>query len=99
MPAIPPTYLYHGTPPSTANIILREGLKPMKRQYVHLSVDVATAQLVGGRRSQTPAILRVAAQSAHQAGILFYPSQDETWLADKVPAFYISVFEPHNSES
>jgi len=44
--AAPPELLYHGTDASAANKILSEGLKPMARQYVHLSVDPHTAQEV-----------------------------------------------------
>lgn len=33
----PPEVLYHGTSPVRAKRILSEGLKPMSRQYVHLS--------------------------------------------------------------
>ena len=37
--AKPPAMLFHGTSPEAAEKILREGLKPMRRQYVHLSVS------------------------------------------------------------
>jgi putative RNA 2'-phosphotransferase len=35
--AVPPALLYHGTDSDAAAKILSEGLKPMTRQYVHLS--------------------------------------------------------------
>jgi putative RNA 2'-phosphotransferase len=35
----PPAILYHGTSPSAAKNIMSEGLRPMNRQYVHLSTD------------------------------------------------------------
>ena len=90
IPVVPPEILYHGTPPATAEIILREGLKPMNRQYVHLSMDVETAVMVGGRRSSTPIVLRVNALAAHNAGIQFYEERDLIWLADIVPPEFIS---------
>jgi putative RNA 2'-phosphotransferase len=37
VPIQPPEFLYHGTNPSREEIILREGLKPMSRRFVHLS--------------------------------------------------------------
>lgn len=91
--AAPPPVLYHGTAPETADLILRQGLKPMTRQYVHLSTDVATAQMVGRRKARIPTILVVDAAAAHAAGIRFYPGQDEVWLADPVPPAFLDVME------
>src|SRR5579884_4432964 len=45
-PAMPPALLYHGTTPQAAKIIRSEGLKPMGRQYVHMSADEETARQV-----------------------------------------------------
>ena len=88
-PAIPPAFLYHGTTPQAAEAILREGLRSMKRQYVHLSTDEKTARLVALRRTSQPVILRVAALEAHQQGIHFYPGNEDIWLADPVPPAFI----------
>ena len=35
-PCSPPPLLYHGASPKALDAIRREGLEPMKRQYVHL---------------------------------------------------------------
>ena len=43
VPKTPPEALYHGTGERFVESIDREGLKPMQRQYVHLSGDVETA--------------------------------------------------------
>ena len=88
-PATPPGRLYHGTAPKTAATILREGLKPMNRQYVHLSADQETAQEVGRRKAQNPIILTVRAAEAHAAGISFYHGNEMVWLADHVPPEFI----------
>jgi putative RNA 2'-phosphotransferase len=89
-PAEPPSVLYHGTAPETAHIILREGLKPMSRQYVHLSADRETAHKVGARHAPAPVILEILAAEAHQAGVAFYIGNEDVWLADAVPAEFIS---------
>jgi RNA:NAD 2'-phosphotransferase (TPT1/KptA family) len=47
----PPDILYHGTSPYTAKNIMSEGLRPMNRQYVHLSTDKNTALQVGKRNT------------------------------------------------
>ncbi|RPJ35666.1 MAG: RNA 2'-phosphotransferase [Planctomycetaceae bacterium] len=88
-PAEPPAVLYHGTAPRTAEIILREGLRAMNRQYVHLSADRATAATVGARHASTPVILEIRAAEAHRAGVQFYPGNEDVWLADAVPAEFI----------
>jgi putative RNA 2'-phosphotransferase len=88
-PAEPPAVLYHGTSPDTAERIKADGLRPMGRQYVHLSVDKATAAQVGRRKSQTPVLLEVNAAQAHEVGITFYRGNDQVWLADFIPGVFI----------
>lgn len=92
--AEPPDVLFHGTAPTTVPMIRRRGLLPMKRQYVHLSVDRGVATSVGQRKAQTPVILVVKAQEAFKAGIDFYAGNENVWLADQVPPDYIE-FEDH----
>lgn len=92
-PATPPSVLYHGTSPAAAEAILAEGLRPMRRQYVHLSVDVETAVIVGRRKARAPVVLVIDAAGAAAAGHHFYPSQDEVWLSDPLPPVFISRWE------
>lgn len=94
--AEPPATLYHGTSRQAAEIILAEGLKPMSRQYVHLSLDVETAQKVGERRDFNPVILVIDSNAAFGDGIPFYIGNDKVWLADEVPARFIEIFSPQN---
>ena len=90
----PPTLLHHGTSPQAWAEIQRVGLLPMRRQFVHLSVDVATAQQVGRRKSAAPVILTVRAAEASEAGTRFFFGNDVVWLADHVPARFLSVDRP-----
>ncbi len=92
-PKVPPPELFHGTSPGTAEIILREGLLPMRRQYVHLSVDLETAMEVGRRKDRSPVLLRVTSEEAFRQGVPFYLGNDWVWLADEVPARFIEVVE------
>lgn len=85
----PPTTLYHGTSPSAAALIRQQGLKPMQRQYVHLSTEVTTARTVGRRKASDPVVLSIAASEAAQAGVQFYAGNDQTWLAESVPPNFI----------
>jgi putative RNA 2'-phosphotransferase len=85
----PPAILFHGTTPYAARSIHVEGLKPMKRQYVHLSADEETARQVALRRTHKPIILRVSALEAYQQGVKFYLGNDLVWLAEPIPAQFI----------
>ena len=52
--AAPRQTLYHGTSHEAALLIQANGLRPMGRQYVHLSVDAGMAEQVGRRKAKTP---------------------------------------------
>jgi putative RNA 2'-phosphotransferase len=55
----PPDILYHGTSRRFSQSIIANGLLPMERQYVHLSVDKETALQVGKRRDDEPLLLSI----------------------------------------
>ncbi len=91
--ATPPEILYHGTSRGFLNSILKEGLKPMSRQKVHISVDYETAVKVGKRKQKygETVILQVNAREMARDGGTFYLAENGVWLADEVPAKYLSV--------
>jgi putative RNA 2'-phosphotransferase len=89
--AKPPEILYHGTTAEAARLILREGLKPMNRQYVHLSTDPATAWQIGQRRAAQPVFLEIRSADAYRAGVRFYPGNEDVWLADSIPPEFIKA--------
>jgi putative RNA 2'-phosphotransferase len=91
--AVPPAELFHGTAPESAPTIRETGLLPMRRQYVHLSIDRDTAFAVGRRKSRMPVILRIDAKAASGAGVAFYAGNEKVWLADRVPPEYIEFDE------
>ncbi|MGA5305495.1 RNA 2'-phosphotransferase [Nucisporomicrobium flavum] len=84
-PATPPAVLYHGTPRANLPSILREGLRPRSRHHVHLSPDLATALVVGRRRSPDVAVLEVDAAAMARAGHVFHRSVNGVWLTAAVP--------------
>jgi putative RNA 2'-phosphotransferase len=87
--ATPPAILFHGTSPDAADVIRNDGLKPMSRQYVHLSVDRVNALEVGRRKSRMPVLFEIAARTAYDSGVTFYGGNEKVWLADPVPACFI----------
>lgn len=88
-PSDPPPTLFHGTSFSRMASIRSVGLLPMRRQYVHLSTDAATAGLVGNRKAGQTVILRIDSASASKAGIVFRSSNGLVWLADRIPVEFI----------
>jgi len=88
--AKPPAQLYYGAVRDLAESLLRSGLKPRDRQYVHLSVSAQEAESVARRHDPAPAILVVDAQAAHAEGVRFYES-GPLFLADQVPAKFLSL--------
>ncbi len=86
----PPASLLHGTNAAAVDVILRSGLAPMNRQYVHLTTHIDLASRVGARRGK-PVILHVDAAAAHRDGVRFYRANESFWLADSVPAHYLAL--------
>jgi putative RNA 2'-phosphotransferase len=87
--AAPPEVLLHGTTHSAVAVIREQGLKPMRRQYVHLTTEHALAERIGARHGMA-CVLTVAAAQAAAEGVLFYRANSAFWLANVVPARYIS---------
>ena len=87
-PETPPDVLYHGTVERFVSSIMEKGIEKGARQFVHLSLDVATATRVGSRRGK-PVILKIAAASMHADGFRFYCSANGVWLTERVPPLYI----------
>jgi len=86
----PPEFLYHGTGEKSVESILKEGLKPMQRLYVHLSGDVTTAINVGKRHGK-PVVFTVAAGKMKEDGYHFYRSANGVYQVKDVPVEYLSM--------
>lgn len=85
----PPARLYLGAARDLAQSMLRNGLKPRDRQYVHLSVSAEEAESVARRHDPAPAILIIDAKAAHGAGVRFFHT-GPLFLAEEVPAQFLS---------
>ena len=88
----PPELLYHGTATRFLDSIMNEGLKPMSRQFVHISPDYETAVKVGSRHGK-PVVLEFRARDSVADGNELYLSANGVWQAKFVPAKYLAVFE------
>lgn len=87
---LPPEFLYHGTATRFLESILEEGLKPGKRQHVHLSEDVQIATAVGQRYGK-PIVLKIEALRMHQQGFKFFQAENGVWLANAVSRLFINL--------
>ena len=83
----PPDVLYHGTATRFLDSIYKEGLKPMSRQYVHLSKDTETATKVGTRHGSLY-IIYIDAKQMCADGYKFYLSDNGVYLTKTVPTKY-----------
>jgi putative RNA 2'-phosphotransferase len=86
--ATPPDILLHGTSEEAAAGIRRDGIRPMRRQYVHLTTHRDLASRVGARHGSV-CVLEVDAMSGHRSGLSFYRANDAFWLADFIPPEFI----------
>ncbi|WP_321414140.1 RNA 2'-phosphotransferase [uncultured Desulfobacter sp.] len=89
----PPELLYHGTSPSIVDQIMKTGLLPMGRQYVHLSVNIEIARQVGDRKDKKSVLLQINAKEAYDSDIKFYMGNDVVWLADHVSPEFIGIYK------
>jgi putative RNA 2'-phosphotransferase len=90
-PVEPPSELYYGGARDVAQSILRTGLKPRDRQFVHLSASFEEALAVGKRRDPSPAVIVIDAQAASAAGVKFYGS-GPLFLTAHVPPKFLSLW-------
>jgi putative RNA 2'-phosphotransferase len=85
-----PDVLYHGTSPDALESIETEGLRPMGRQYVHLSGSVAAARTVGRRHADEPVVLAVDAAELRRDGQPITKRGRSVFTTDRVPPAYLS---------
>jgi putative RNA 2'-phosphotransferase len=91
--SVPPDVLYHGTSKQNLSVILAQGIKKMQRHHVHMSPDVATAEVVAKRRPG-PKVLIVDSKAMVEAKIKFFLTGNGVWLTDYVDPKYIKKYLP-----
>lgn len=88
--AEPPEFLYHGTGEKSVASIMKTGLLPGNRLYVHLSSDIDTAIKVGSRHGK-PFVFTVSSGQMYRDGYKFFRSVNGVWLTKRVEAKYLTV--------
>jgi len=87
-----PATLFHGTSPENSETILKDGLMPARRKFVHLSMTTEDALRVGRRKSLEPVLLAIDAKRAQAGGITFW-REGKVFLAQAVPVQYIHLYK------
>ena len=90
---------YHGTTPEAASRILRIGLKPMRRSWVHLSPTIEMATEVGLRRTMNPVILEINAEAARKNSLRFYKVTDKVYVCNAVLPRYLKKLHSASAHS
>jgi putative RNA 2'-phosphotransferase len=88
-PAYPPEWLYVGVDPSTLTSVAAEGLRPVGRQYLHLSVAPSVALDVGRRHARDAVVVVVFARKAADAGLEFRRAGPALYLTAVVPPAFV----------
>ena len=88
---IPPVILYHGTKSYFLNKIMKQGLKPMKRDHVHLTENINTAKNTADRRKGESVILEIDTREMVKNKQKFYLSENNVWLTNHVDPKYLTI--------
>ena len=84
-PQTPPEILFHGTATGVLPIILKHGLRPMNRAFVHLTSNQDYADQVVNAKGGGE-VLRIRTMGASIAGIEFFQANSHVWLVRELPA-------------
>jgi len=87
-------YLYYGVSQEEVDMLLENGIHPIRQRYVHLSTSYEKANEAASVHSENPIILEINAEAAQQDGISIMSVNDDIVLTDCIPAEYLSVVEP-----
>lgn len=86
-------YLYYGASPEEVDVLLENGIFPIKQRYVHLSTSYEKAAEVALVHTENPVILQINAQKAKLSGISFKLATDYIVLTEKVPPEFLYAIE------
>lgn len=93
-PVIPPEWLYHGVPPSSLETLRADGLRPLDRQFVHLSATRQDALAIATRHSSEALVVTVLARRASDDGVQFYHASSGIYLTRHVPPQFLHLPNP-----
>lgn len=84
-------FLLHGTATKSLDSIMKKGLLPLKRKYVHLTDSIDMAKSVGSRYDSNPVILKIDTEAMQKDGLKIFRSGSDVWLTENVSPKYIKI--------
>ncbi|ASJ07802.1 RNA 2'-phosphotransferase [Thermococcus siculi] len=84
-------FLYHGTPRRNLPSTLKEGLKPMKRQFVHLSTSRTEALETGRRHGRDVVLLIIDTDCLRRKDLKVYRAGKNVRIVERVPPECITL--------
>lgn len=88
--------LYYGASQEEVDMLLENGIQPIRQRYVHLSTSYKRANEAASVHTDDPIVLEIDAKAAQEDGISIMTVNDDIVLAECVPVDYISVVEPED---
>ncbi|MDR7453449.1 MAG: RNA 2'-phosphotransferase [Armatimonadota bacterium] len=88
-PARPPEWLYLGVAPDALAEIAARGIRPDRRQMVHLATTPAAALEVARRHAPDAVVVVVLARQAAASGLLFRRAGPALFLAPPIPSAFL----------
>ncbi len=88
-PVVSPERLFHGTPISSLDSILKTGLQKRRRHHDHMSTD-RQLMLEVDRSRGTQLLNHIKSGQMQTDGYDFYVTGNNVWLTDHVPPEYLS---------
>ncbi len=84
-------FLYYGVSQEEVEMVLDQGISPIRQTYVHLSTSKQRANEAASVHTDNPIILQVNALEASEEDIVFICANEDIALAEHVPAEFISI--------
>ncbi|MDD3042225.1 MAG: RNA 2'-phosphotransferase [Methanosarcinaceae archaeon] len=82
-------YVYYGASPEEVDMLLENGIIPVRQRYVHLSTSFEKANEVASVHTDNPIILKIDARGVQGDGLSLMHVNDYIVLAEKVPPEYL----------
>ncbi|WP_406660284.1 RNA 2'-phosphotransferase [Methanolobus sp. ZRKC3] len=85
------SFLYYGVSQEEADMILDNGITPVRQCYVHLSTSLEKAKQAALVHTDNPVIFEVDAQAAQQEGVDIVTVNRDIALARGIPPIHIRI--------
>jgi putative RNA 2'-phosphotransferase len=86
--------LYYGVSQEEVDMLLENGIRPVRQRYVHLSTSYMKANEAASVHTENPIVLEIDAAAAREDDIRMMCVNDDIVLVESVPAQYLTVIEP-----